>query len=645
MRLAWNAIVKNEAAVIERAVNSLMPHISCGIVVDTGSDDGTPEILRELFRAAGKALEIHQRPFVNFEQARNAALNLARNSRLDWKYLLLSDADMEFRVKQEPWFFPNGGRAYDLKQTAGALGYYNRRLVRRDADGWYVGVTHEYLDVASDGVLDTAEFIDHADGANRPDKFSRDIALLEKALETETRPGLIERYHFYLAGSYFDAGAFAQAATHYRTRVTLGGFEEERWYAQMRLALCYKAIGNTAAFVAEMITAYQMRPQRSEPLYELARYYREKGDNYASLLFSSQGMQVTRPNDLLFVNDWVYKSGMAEEFAISAYYNEPKRPLGATIADKLALAGSHQARANLYWYVRPLGEMVPSFTPERLAFTPPDDYVAMNPSVIHVIGASEYLVRTVNYTINSEGGYDFPEEDSAIRTRNFLWRAGIAPTEIKMPIDRPGTAYPFVLGFEDSRLFDWNDELWTISTVREWTSEGWCDQVLASINGGRYDNWKVIRPRERRHEKNWMPWVHQGELRFVYRLGTLIDLNGDVITETDPGFDVSTISGGSQVVELDEETFIALVHEAALIPGRPNRYYRHRFVSLRVDGSVDRISPPFVFHDRQIEFAAGLAYFPRENKLIASYGVRDCEAWSATLDPDEVLKFIYGDGS
>ena len=52
------------------------------------------------------------------------------------------------------------------------------------------------------------------------------------------------------------------------------------------------------------------------------------------------------------------------------------------------------------------------------------------------------------------------------------------------------------------------------------------------------------------------------------------------------------------------------------------------------------VSPPFVFSERQIEFAAGLAYFPAKRRLLASYGVMDREAWLAWMDLDEVLKFI-----
>jgi hypothetical protein len=35
-----------------------------------------------------------------------------------------------------------------------------------------------------------------------------------------------------------------------------------------------------------------------------------------------------------------------------------------------------------------------------------------------------------------------------------------------------------------------------------------------------------------------------------------------------------------------------------------------------------------------------LAYFPEEGKLLASYGVRDCEAWLAEMDVGEVLGFL-----
>jgi glycosyltransferase involved in cell wall biosynthesis len=657
-RLVWSAIVKNEAARIDRCISSLLPHIDGAVVVDTGSTDGTPDRILDLFKAADKPVELHFAGFENFSQARNIALQRARESKLDWDFLLLADADMELRVDRSDWINGHKGLSYDMLQVGGSLKYYNRRLLSRQATGWYQGVTHEYLDVGSSGVIDGAYFIDHADGYNRPDKFARDIALLEQALNTEKRPGLVERYHFYLAQSYYDAGQFDKAIGHYRKRVELGGFDEERWYAQMRLALCLRNMGDSAGFLWEMLAAYRMRPQRAETLYELAKFFRERGDNFNSLLFSETGMQVPFPKqDLLFVDDWTYKSGLKEEFSICAYYSERHRRTGAKEANRLALVGSEQARSNLFWYLQPLAEAVPSFKPQRISVLCDAGWVPMNPSVINHEGKPLILVRTVNYTITDEGQYRIRASDGSLAgdnpicTRNFIGSDAGDWREIALPSNWPDPKFHLVRGFEDSRLFQWRGEFYILSTVRELTHEGWCEQVLAPLvlsqQEVRVENkWRHILPEFRRHEKNWMPWVDGEELLFVYRLGTLINSKGETVFEEKLPWDVGHVSGGSQVVKIEAgrlQHWLAIVHEARQIPGRPNRYYQHRFVVFDNHKRVTRISPPFFFFDRQIEFAAGLAFIPSKMQLVVSFGVRDCEAWTVTMDPDDVIQFCYRD--
>jgi hypothetical protein len=301
--------------------------------------------------------------------------------------------------------------------------------------------------------------------------------------------------------------------------------------------------------------------------------------------------------------------------------------------------------------LQPLSTEVPSFKPERINFDAPAGYVPCNPSVINHNGQPVILVRTVNYTINAEGGYDIRDSVGAcsdrnpIHTRNFLVHPQhpVEQRELLLPKNLLEPKYLLVRGFEDSRLFEWNEMLRTISTVRELNHEGWCEQVLAPMTEHGYDLlWRKILPKERRHEKNWMPWVMGDELRFVYRLGTLVDPDGGIVFESDPGFDVSRISGGSQVVKIDERTWLAVVHEARTIPNRSNRFYQHRFVTFRANGRVDRISAPFFFHDRTIEFCAGLAVFGKQ--LMVSYGIKDAEAWTATMDAEEVIRFVYKDG-
>ena len=71
-----NMIVKNEAPVISRCIDSVRPIIDCWTIVDTGSSDGTQDIIRkELSDLPG---ELHERPWRDFASNRSEALELAR---------------------------------------------------------------------------------------------------------------------------------------------------------------------------------------------------------------------------------------------------------------------------------------------------------------------------------------------------------------------------------------------------------------------------------------------------------------------------------------------------------------------------------------------------------------------------------------
>ena len=86
--LCLNMIVKNEAPVIRRCIDSVRPIIDRWVIVDTGSTDGTQDIIREhLLDLPG---ELHERPWRDFAHNRSEALELARAQS---DYTLIIDAD------------------------------------------------------------------------------------------------------------------------------------------------------------------------------------------------------------------------------------------------------------------------------------------------------------------------------------------------------------------------------------------------------------------------------------------------------------------------------------------------------------------------------------------------------------------------
>jgi len=664
MKLCLNMIVKNEAGRIERALKSCVDYIDSYVIVDTGSTDDTLNIIREFFKKHNKKGHVTSDKFVDWSQARNAALIHARNAqeRLKWDYLLLMDADMELVVKDKVKFLAHReGPSFDMFQHAGMTHYMNRRLLAAPEKGFYRGVTHEYLDVAAAGLIpeDVAYFIDHADGANRPEKYKRDIRLLLEGLKDEPNN---ERYFYYLAQSYRDAGQYQDAMFWYRKRVDAGGWAEEQWSAQYNLAHCYKDLGNEAEFIRNMLVAYNMRPTRAETLYDLARYFRDKdGKQATAALFAEIAMGIPRTTDALFVNDYVYEVGCREEFGITAFYVPYKRQQGFEITDRLSQQDGpygyarHGARINLYWYLPKLEEIAPSFKWRLLDFSSPQGWTAMNPSVTVHEGKLATIVRTVNYRIDEHGRYLIRGTDGTanatnpINTRNYvmglkedLSADGIAE-EIMVPSTLP-CEFPLVVGFEDSRLFSWRGELWTSSTVRQFHHDGNCEQTLAALRRPniRYAEVQRMLRYPRTTEKNWTPIVQGDDLSFMWRPGVRVDTNGNTIQDTPPkGIATDNLNGGSQLIPF-MGGWISLVHSAMHIPGSSCRYYYHRFLYYTAEFKLDHMSQPFVFHDKVIEFAAGMCAHPtQENTYVISYGYRDSEARIATISMHDIARLTW----
>jgi hypothetical protein len=232
--------------------------------------------------------------------------------------------------------------------------------------------------------------------------------------------------------------------------------------------------------------------------------------------------------------------------------------------------------------------------------------------------------------------------DNPIRTRNWLVSINddlstSSVSEVVPPPDLP-CEFPPVIGFEDMRLFHWRDALWTSSTVRQFAADGMPEQVLAMIGDNGPPRRMLRNPRL--CEKNWMPFVRGDTLEFMYHLCHIVDRNGQDVKVTPLNFDYKNLRGGSQVIPY-EAGYLCLVHEARYLPNSHKRYYQHRFVFFEASMEKCKVSHPFVFRDKVIEFAAGMCWHPDGKRLIISYGFEDKEARIATIDAADVHKVVF----
>jgi glycosyltransferase involved in cell wall biosynthesis len=635
--LCLNMIVKDEMANIERCLRALAPYISSWVIGDTGSTDGTQDFVKSFFAARGIPGELHEFPFVNFEQSRNAALDCAYASPLEYDYLLLCDADMELVVEDKDFRNKLAAANYSLLQRSG-ISYWNTRIVRRDPSARYRGVTHEYIDVKGEDVrLTGVWYKDNSSGSNRVDKFERDIRLLTAALESEPDN---RRHQFYLAQSLRDAGRTAEAAQAYAKRAEMGGWEEEAWYARLQRARCLRTLKDESGFVSEALAAFNQRPQRAEPLYDLAKFYREKRMNDASALFAEAGMPLRRPeSDDLFVEDFVYDFGLKEEYSIAANYarDPDRKDRGFAACDWLALSREAPERQrglgrwNLFFYLKPASELLPSFQARPVEFAPPEGWRMSSPSVARS-GEEILLLLSAN-------------RDSSDR-RSFLLRLD-AEFETRGAREVCEAASE-ARGFDDAFLFAWRDGLWRLASVRDPAADGAPIQTLARIYDWELESCRIVDARRlpdeqlSTHEGIWIPLVADAELKFIRSLDptSVVDENGSALAQSTPAIAVEQFQGGSQAIAFDNG-WLALVREAS--ERDMQEFVQHRFVWLDTANRLRRVSRPFFFHPKRIERAAGLAWRPDGRRLVISFSVGD-EAWLATVDASEVQRLLEDAG-
>jgi glycosyltransferase involved in cell wall biosynthesis len=650
--LCLSMIVRNEMANLERCLASIANHIECWVIGDCGSTDGTPEFIRAFFGKRGLPGDLFSVPAGDLDRAHSAALERACASRLRFDYFLLADADMELVVEDPDFHKWLESPCYDLAQPSG-VSYGNARLLRRDAATRHHGA---YPVATGDGpLMHGVKCVDHATGANRTLKRARDIRLLLRKVEQEPNNG---HHWFCLGRTLQDSGHSAEAATTYAKRAAMEGWDEEAWYARVLEARCLLALNDETGFQRAALAAFDQRPQRAEPLYDLARYYRERGMNSASLLYAEAGLALDRPGpNARFVEDFVYTTGLREEYSIVAFYSsDPQRKeRGHVAADWLTLsraatpAARALARSNVDFYCEPARTLMPSFRARPVGFTPPEGWWATNPSIAHRGDQIVIVQRCVNYTLTETGEYR-TANGAPIATRNFLLRMNgdlrvASAMEVLPPLDLPPPTFDLVLGFEEVRPFVWRGELWCCATLRERTPEGWCEQVMARIDcppsgPARLTDWCVMRPEgPRRHETNWMPLISGDELRFIAACDPVRVVNEQArtVAETTPSIAADLFRGGSQAIAFDRG-WLALIHEAGGQGG--TRSLWHRFVWLDAGFALRGVSRRFCLQQPGVEVASGLAWHSDGECLLITFGINECEAWLATVKAEEVRAIL-----
>jgi len=326
-------IVKNESKVIRRCIDSVKDYINYWVIVDTGSTDGTQDLIKEIMNEYEIQGELHERPWVDFGYNRTESLEYSEGKA---DYRLVIDADDFLSVQEgENPFLNLTEDAYKIRIRLNSLAYYRTQLVRGDQKWKYVGVLHEYISGPTD-IKVSEEFLEgvemHASvsGHNRDikgkDKYYNDALIFEKAILTTPKEelpiDLERRYVFYMAQSYRDAGMNERSIEAYQRRVDLGGWAEEVYISRYWIARQKQILERSDEEIIDAyLKAWEYRPNRLESLYHLIKFLGTRKRYALAFALSSVGMKTGPCSDILFVEDDIWKWRMPDEYSVLAYYN------------------------------------------------------------------------------------------------------------------------------------------------------------------------------------------------------------------------------------------------------------------------------------------------------------------------------------
>jgi len=348
-KLALNFICKDESPVIENMLESAKDIVDLIVVNDTGSTDGTQQIIKNFGEKYGIPTYVFERPFDDFESSRNHAMQKLRDvvTELNWNpdqvhgFWFDCDETLVIDSKFNKSQFTKD--LYMINTYIGQMKYTRNTFFKvSKAFRWY-GPVHEFIVCDEQNITSGLAENIHVDVKMTGNSWLGDIAekyashsyKLEAYINKNRQD---PRWIFYTAQSWHDAASIKdnkeeneerlrRSLKYYRERVSrTDGYSEEIYYAQYRIGTIMRILEEPWHLThMELLKAYQIDPLRGESIKVIIDYYLQIGDWNMAYLYSKFAKTTFHgknpyPTRLLFVDETTYIWKFAEAHAATCYY-------------------------------------------------------------------------------------------------------------------------------------------------------------------------------------------------------------------------------------------------------------------------------------------------------------------------------------
>lgn len=368
-KLALNFICKNEAHVIRKMLESCKSITDLIVVNDTGSTDGTQDIINQFGQENNIPTYVFERPFDDFEKSRNHAMQKLRDvvRDLGWDpnnvhgYWFDCDETLVIDAKFNKNQFKND--LYMINTFIGQMKYTRNTFFRVSKPFRFYGPIHEFIicdEKATSGLASDIYVNVEMTGASWqgdiPTKYKSHAFVLEKYIDQDrTDP----RWIFYTAQSYHDSASIPnnkeeneerlrRALKYYKERVSRqDGYPEEIFYSQFRIGTIMRALEEPWNLThQELLKAYSMDPVRGESIKVIIDTYLQMNEWNMAYLYSKFAKinfhgKNPYPQRLLFVDETLYHWKFLETHCASCFYTGRKEEGKVAFNEILSLTKSN----------------------------------------------------------------------------------------------------------------------------------------------------------------------------------------------------------------------------------------------------------------------------------------------------------------
>lgn len=288
-------IVKDEEETLPRCLNSVADLVDELVIVDTGSTDGTPEVIRSF------GGQVYQFEWIDdFAAARNYAFSQATQD-----YILWLDADDVLLEKDRAEFLKlkesldpgvdSVTMAYNLSEDEfGNVTFSLRRnrLVKRERQFRWIGPVHEYLEVAGN-IYNSSVSVTHRRKANR-ESSDRNLRIYER--RQAAGEVFSPRDQYYFGNELKDHGRYRQAIRQYELFL-LGnqGWIEDNITACGRLADCYHELGDEQSSFESSLRSLEYDAPRPEFCCRIGFHFLRKHKYEAAAFWYKLATEIQLP--------------------------------------------------------------------------------------------------------------------------------------------------------------------------------------------------------------------------------------------------------------------------------------------------------------------------------------------------------------